>query len=81
MTLEILASQRLLSYPRDKVRAEGMIDGEPLAEVGVQPRPWFVHPIRCKPKLEIDLNLFTGDRSRARGAVAQRHGRGLQRAG
>ena len=62
--LEILASQRLLSYPRDKVRAEGMIDGEPLAEVGVRLRGGLgsFTPFDTKPKLEIDLNLFTGDR-------------------
>ena len=62
--LEILASQRLLSYPRDKVRAEGMIDGEPLAEVGVRLRGGLgsFTPFDTKPKLEIDLNLFSGDR-------------------
>lgn len=62
--LQILASERLFSYPRNKVRARGTIDGEAVGDVGVRLRGGLGSFKRfdTKPKLEIDLNEFSGDR-------------------
>ncbi|MDP6933974.1 MAG: CotH kinase family protein, partial [Myxococcota bacterium] len=62
--MEILRAQRLFSYPRDKVRAQAVIDGEVVGDVGVRIRGGLgsFRKIDRKPKLEIDLNEFSGER-------------------
>ncbi len=63
-SMEVLRSDRRFSYPRNKARAAAVIDGEEVGEVGVRLRGGLgsFQRIDNKPKLEIDLNEFSGER-------------------
>ena len=62
--LEILRAERRFSYPRRKVRADATIDGEWVGDIGVRMRGGIGSFSRFdhKPKLELDLNEYTGER-------------------
>lgn len=63
-SMEVLRAERRFSYPRFKVRASAVIDGEEVGEVGVRLRGGLgsYQPIDKKPKLELDLNEYSGER-------------------
>ena len=62
--LEILRSERGFSYPRNTVRASATIDSEFIGDVGVRLRGGLgsFRAFDKKPKLEIDLNEYSGER-------------------
>jgi spore coat protein CotH len=61
---EILRAERRFSYPRRTAPAQATIDGEQLGRVGVRLRGGLGSFQRFdqKPKLELDLNDYTGER-------------------
>ena len=63
-SMEILRAERIASYPRNSVRASAVIDGEDVGEIGVRLRGGIgsFSTIDRKPKLELDLNDYSGER-------------------
>ena len=62
--VEILRSERGFSYPRNTVRAAATVDAEFIGDVGVRLRGGLgsFRAFDKKPKFELDLNEFSGER-------------------
>ena len=62
--VEILRSERGFSYPRNTVRSVATVDAELIGDVGVRLRGGLgsFRAFDKKPKFELDLNEFTGER-------------------
>jgi spore coat protein CotH len=61
---KILLRERVFTQPRNEVRGQATIDGEPVGEIGIRLRGGIGSFRRYdnKPKWELDFNEFTGDR-------------------
>ena len=61
--VEILRSERRFSYPRNKVRADAVFDGEAIGDIGVRLRGGLgsFNRFDGKPKFELDFNRFSGE--------------------